>query len=107
MSSFASTLRDRISIQACSRTTDAVGQPLQVWGEVFKAWANVRGTGGMEAIKAGAATSKVKASIRLRYRAGLNAGQRVVHGATVYNVLAVLPHSGSTKHVDLLCESIP
>ena len=60
----------------------------------------------MEAIKADAQISTVRASIRVRYRSGLAAGMRVVHGSTAYAVRAVLPDEADRQAVDLACEVV-
>jgi len=61
-------------------------------------------SGGLEAIKAGATTSTVQASIRLRHRTGIHSGMRVVSGGATYNILAVLPDEAQRQHTDLVCE---
>ncbi|WGG48926.1 phage head closure protein [Rugamonas sp. DEMB1] len=104
--SFAATLRHKVLIQERTAGSDDQGQPIDTWTTVAQPWADIRTTGGLETIKAGAVTSTVNASIRLRHRAGLNAGMRVVHGATTYNVLAVLPDLQRKIHIDLVCEVI-
>nr|WP_307731963.1 phage head closure protein [Massilia sp. H27-R4] len=85
---------------------DALNQPLPGgWATHATAWADVRLLGGLETIKAGAVVSQVKASIRMRYRTDLTAAMRVVHGATIYKVLAVLPDEERHQHLDLVCEA--
>ena len=102
---FAQTLNRRVSLQRAAGR-DAIGQPLPGFVEFGTAWANIRHTGGLEAIKAGAVTSKVQASIRLRYRTDLDAAVQVVYGTAVYKVLAVLPDAAARVHVDLVCEVV-
>lgn len=102
MGTFAQSLRDRVSIQVQS-SARAGGQRVDVWTEVRPAWANIRTTNGAEAIRAGAVTGTVNASIRIRWCTGVTNGMRVVHGTTVYKIVAVLP-DGARAHVDLLCE---
>lgn len=97
-------LRDRIEIQRRATGQDALGQPVQGWEQVAKVWANVRHLNGAEAIKAGAVTSAVNASIRIRWRAGIDAGQRVVFDGRVYEIKAVLPDR--RELIDLVCEVV-
>lgn len=98
--------RWRCELQAPVTTQDAAGQPIDSWIDLGKVWADIRATGGLEAIKAGAATSTVQASIRLRYRTDIDSGMRLIQGSTTYNVLAVLPDFVQKRHVDLVCEVI-
>ncbi len=86
-----SDLRNRISIQQQSNVQDETGQMLADWIDVALVWASIKHVSGLSAIRAGMDVSSVKASIRIRYRAGINAGMRIVHGSTVYNIEAILP----------------
>lgn len=42
----------------------------------------------------------------IRYRAGINAGMRVVHNLTAYEILAVQPDVGGREYVDLVCQVV-
>src|SRR5690606_11880366 len=97
----------RLTIQAPGTAVDALGQPIPGWTDVATVWGDVRHLNGTESIKAGAVTSAVNASIRIRWRTGLDAGMRVLVGATVYEIKAVLPDTQRREHVDLVCEVLP
>lgn len=99
----AGELRDRITIQRKTGGKDAWGTPLpEGWEEVAKLQSNVRHLSGSESIKADADTSAVKASIRIRWRTGIDAGMRVLHAGQVYDIETVLP-GARRQHVDLVC----
>lgn len=100
----AGPLRDRITVQDKSIVQDESGQPLTTWTDVAFLWANVVYTSGLSAISSGMDTSNVKASIRIRYRAGIDAGMRVMFGATIFSIEGVLPHK-STGMIDLVCQT--
>lgn len=102
MGTFAQSLRDQVSIQVQS-SARAGGQRVDVWSELRKAFANIRATSGAEAIRAGAVTGTVNVSIRIRWCKDVTNSMRVVHGTTIYKIVAVLP-DGARAHVDLLCE---
>ena len=73
----AGTLNNRITIQRRTGGEDAWGAPLPAgWEDVAQVWANVRHVSGSEMIRADADGSKVKASIRIRWRCGIDAGMR-------------------------------
>ena len=98
-------LNKRVMLQSPPVAVDALNQPLpDAWVDVAELWADIRGTTGMEAIKADAPTSRVQASVRIWHRAGVNAGMRLVKGSAVYNIEAVLPSDGT--FLDLVCEVI-
>ena len=96
----------RCQLQSPSQSVDALGQPIPGWTDVAMVWASIRHLSGVEAIKADATVSTVKASIRIRWRPGLNAGMRVVHDAQVYSIEAVLPDAGRREFVDLVAEVV-
>lgn len=100
----AGRLNQRITIESPSASVDSLGQPVVGWQVVAMVWASIRHQSGAEAIKADAPISAVKASIRIRYRTGLDASMRVLHGATIYHIKAVLPDLARREYVDLVCE---
>lgn len=59
-------------------------------------WAEVRPLSAREFIAAAASQSKVTATVKIRYLAGIKPSMRVVDGADIYQVEGVLndPHSG-------------
>ena len=102
----AGRLNRRCTLQQPGTTTDALGQPIPGWTDVATVWGDIRMKSGLEAIKAGTPVSTVQASIRIRYRAGINAGMRVVHNLTAYNITAVQPDVGGREFVDLVAEVV-
>ena len=104
VSAFPLTLTQRVSIQSVGTTRDEAGQSTEQWTEFKKAWASVKKTSGMEAIRAGAVTASVQASIRMRYRTDVDASMRIVHGTTIYKILAVLTDEERRNHTDFVCE---
>lgn len=101
----AGKLNQRIELQRRVTGRDGAGQPSTTWELVAPMWADVRNQGGLEAIKAGATTSVVQSSIRIRYRAGVDSGMRVLYDGRTYNILAVLPDARRV-HIDLVCEVV-
>ncbi|TXH45833.1 MAG: head-tail adaptor protein [Burkholderiaceae bacterium] len=101
----AGSLAQRIDIERRAPGTDACGQPVQAWEWVASRWADVRLLAGLEAIKAGADVSTVRASIRIRWLAGIDAGMRVRHGGATYDITAVLPDPAGAC-IDLVCETV-
>lgn len=95
-----------VTLQAPGTTQDELGQPIPGWTDVATVWADIRMKSGLESIKAGASVSVVQASIRVRYKAGITAGMRVVHNLQAFNIVAVLPDVGGREYVDLVCEVV-
>lgn len=102
----AGRLNRRVTLQSPSQSVDEIGQPIPGWTDVATLWADIRMKSGLESIKAGASVSVVQASIRVRYRAGITAGMRLVHNLQAYNIVAVMPDVGGREYVDLVAEVV-
>lgn len=100
----AGSLNTPITIQRQVTTTDAIGQPLLTWTDYAAVFADVRHLSGTESIKAGAMTSTVSASIRIRWVVGVTAGMRAVVYGVVYEIKSVLPNLQKRDSIDLVCE---
>lgn len=100
----AGQLRFRVDIQSPVATQDDAGQPSTSWTTTSTVWADIRYMTGLSAIKSGVDVSVSRVSIRLRHGA-YGAGQRVLYGTKVFNVLAVQPDVRGA-YVDLVCEAI-
>ena len=95
-----------VVIQTPTATQDAAGQPIPTWATLATVWANIRHLSGVESIKADAESSTVKASIRIRRGVAVDASMRVVHGATNYQIRAVVPDEIDRDKIDLVCEVV-
>lgn len=102
----AGRLNRRCVLQAPGTAQDELGQPIPGWTDVATVWGDIRMKSGLESIKAGAPVSVVAASIRIRYRAGVNAGMRVVHNLVAYEIKAKLPDVSGREFLDLVCEVV-
>lgn len=96
---------DRVTIERPALGVDGAGQPITGWETVGRAWAQVRYQRGLEAIRAGAVTATVHASIRMGYRTDLNESMRVLHGGDVFEIKSILPDRAN-GHIDLVCECV-
>jgi SPP1 family predicted phage head-tail adaptor len=91
----AGKLDRRITIQTPATGQDAFGEPLSGWTNVVtdgdgKVCAAITDMTGREYLAAAATQNSVETKIYIRYRPGITAAMRVLHGADVYNIAAVL-----------------
>jgi SPP1 family predicted phage head-tail adaptor len=100
----AADLNQRVNIEQRTSSQDELGQPIESWVLVAAVWASVKHQSGLSAIKGDADVSTVKASIRIRYRTGIDAGMRVVCGSDIYDIRAILPNRVE-GFSDLVCEA--
>lgn len=102
----AGSLRNLVELQAQGASVDESGTPVGGWTTVAAIYADIRHGSGIEAIKAGAEMSVVRASVRIRWRDDVTAAMRVLHGPTVYEIKAVLPDLQRREYLDLVCEVV-
>lgn len=94
--SLAARLNKRVLLQVQGSEQDAVGQPMDVWANFVtdtpdgKIAAEVRDVSGREFVAAGATQNQVLTTITIRYRAGVLPKMRVLYGADIYRIEAVL-----------------
>ena len=102
----AGPLNSRVSIMQLVAGQDEIGQPTQTWETLATVWASILHQNGAESIRADKEASIVKASIRIRRRTDVTAAMRVHHGATVYEIKAVLPDEQDRERLDMVCEAV-
>lgn len=101
----AGELNARITVMRRATGEDAAGQPATGWVEHVRLWANILHPSGVQQLQAGAQTSVVRASIKVRRRADITAAMRVHHRAAVYDIEAVLPDEVARTHMFLVCKA--
>lgn len=97
-------LNSQIVIQRKSDATNELGEHASGWTTVATVWASVMKVTGVEAIRSGMEMSVVRASIRIRYRTDITPAMRVVDGAEIYDIQAVMPNSAGRDYTDLICQ---
>jgi SPP1 family predicted phage head-tail adaptor len=106
MKPLAPRLRHRVTIQNFATTQDSNT------GAVADAWTNLH-TGvpaeiwpmsGREFVAAQSIQAGVSTKITIRYLDGIEPRMRVLHGADVYSIKAVLPDPTLRRHLTLMCE---
>lgn len=100
-------LRHRVDIQALTHAIDAnTGARSDVWATfVANEPASIAPMSGREFIAAQAVQAGVNTRITIRKRDGVLPTMRVIHGNTIYNIVAVLPDTTLERHLTLLCDS--
>jgi len=99
-------MNDRVTLQR-SAGRDKIGQPIDAPVDIATVWADVLFQSGAEVMRAGADTAIVKCSIRIRARADVDTGARVLFNSKVYDVKSALPDNSDRRFMFLVCESTP
>jgi SPP1 family predicted phage head-tail adaptor len=101
----AGRFRHRIVLQRKTVGRDRSGGVTESWSTFAKnVPAAVDQTTGGEAVSSQQIQAKVTAEISMRWRPGVDATMRVLHGADTYNIVGVLVDSDTgRKIITLLC----
>lgn len=86
-------LRHRITIQSRANVQDAVtGEVVPTWSTLHSSVpAKIEPLSVRDFIQSKAEQSGIVARITIRYRSGLDATMRILHGSTIYNPEGFLP----------------
>lgn len=96
-------LRDRLTLEAPSRTDDGGGGATVAWTSVADLWASIRPITGDERLRADAVTGRVTHQVWIRYRADVVPAMRFIAGARILDIVAVLDGSRRDR-LQCLCE---
>lgn len=105
MSISAGRLRHRVLIQRPEYTQNPVtGEMVKAWVDVAGVYASVEPLSARDFVAAAATQSKVAVRIIIRYRPGVDASMRLLHGTRIYNIEGALPDKDSgLEYLTLPC----
>jgi len=102
----AGALDQRIVIERLVEGYDELGQPINDWLPIVTTWAEVSPLVGREYLAAAALVSEVTARVRMRFRPGITAADRIVHEGTTYGITSVADVHSSRRELVLMCRAI-
>jgi SPP1 family predicted phage head-tail adaptor len=107
MKMIAPRLRHRVDIQNFASVQDSnTGAVTDTWVDVFEdVPAEIMPMSGREFVAAQSIQAGVNTKITIRHVDGVQPRMRVVDGATIYNIKAVLPDPTLRRHITLMCEA--
>lgn len=98
-------LRERVTVQVASGTTNALGETVLTWGNSTAAWASVEGVSAREALAAGQQDTTITHRVRLRYLPGLTQQMRLAWRSRTLNIVSLLEYGNRSEHV-AICEEV-
>ena len=102
----AGALDQRIVIERLVEGADELGQPFTDWLPIVTTWAAVEPLVGREYLAAAALVSEVTARVRMRFRPGITAADRIVHEGTTYGITSVADVHSSRRELVLMCKAL-
>jgi len=97
-------LRHRVHVEVESRTDDGGGGAIAAWVPVATVWAAVRDGDGREVTSADGRQGRATHEIWVRHRPGVVPSARLVEGARIFDVRAVLDPDGTKRWMRCLVE---
>ena len=102
----AGQLDQRVTVERLQGGFDELGQPINQWLPIVTTWAAVEPLVGREYLAAAALVAEVTARIRMRYRPGITAADRIVHDGTTYGITSVADVHSSRRELVLMVRAI-
>jgi SPP1 family predicted phage head-tail adaptor len=99
----AGKLRDRVTVQIASGTTNALGETVLAWSDSSAVWASVEGVSAREALLAGQQETSVTHRLRLRYLPGLTQQMRFSWRSRTLEIVSLLEHGNRSEH-EAICQ---
>lgn len=96
-------MRERVTVQVASGTTNALGETVLTWATSSSVWASVEGVSAREALEAGQQEVTITHRVRLRYLPGLTQNMRLAWRNRTLNIVSLLEYGNRTEHV-AICE---
>lgn len=99
----AGNLRHRITIQKPGMTRNAYNQPVDTWDTVATVWAAVEPLRGREFYAAQQINAEATVRVRIRYRADVERGMRILVGNKILEILYVIQPELRKRELEILC----
>lgn len=97
-------LRERVTVQVASGTTNALGETVLAWSDSSAVWASVEGVSAREALLAGQQDAEVTHKVRLRYLPGLTSRERFAWRGRTLEIVSLLEHGNRSQHEAICVE---
>lgn len=98
-------LRQRVTIQALTKTADGIGGWTHVWADIVTVWADLFPLAGREIYSQGQVQSPVTHKCIIRFRDDVTTKHRISYGGQAYNIRAALNLNARGEWLELHLES--
>ena len=99
----AGKMRERVTVQIASGTTNTLGETVLTWANSTSVWASVEGVSAREALAFGQEETTVTHRLRLRYLPGLTQQMRFAWRGRTLDIISLLEHGNRSEH-EAICE---
>jgi SPP1 family predicted phage head-tail adaptor len=99
----AGKLRERVTVQIASGTTNALGETVLAWSNSTSVWASVEGVSAREALAAGQQDVTITHKVKLRHLPGLTQNMRFAWRSRTLDIVSLLEHNNRSEH-EAICQ---
>lgn len=99
-------LRNYITIQNATETTDVNLEVILTWGVFASVWAEITPLVGREYYASKVVNAEVSASIKIRYLSGITPEMRIIDGTHTYGIEAVINIDNKNEELVLLVKEV-
>jgi SPP1 family predicted phage head-tail adaptor len=99
----AGDLRERVTVQIASGTTNTLGETVLAWSNSTSVWASVEGVSAREQLTAGQNQVAISHRVRMRYLSGLTQNMRLSWRSRTLEIVSLLEHGNRSEH-ELICQ---
>jgi len=103
----AGRLRDRVTVQIASGTTNSLGEQVLSWSNSSAVWASVEGVSARESLGLGQQEIGVTHRVRMRYLPGLTQNMRFSWRSRTLEIVSLLERGNRSEHEIICQETIP
>lgn len=103
----AGKLRERVTIQIASGSTNTLGETVLAWSNSSAVWASVEGVSARESLTAGQQETTISHRVRLRYLPGLTNKMRFAWRSRTLDIVSLLEHDNRSVHEAICQEQLP
>lgn len=96
-------LRERVTVEIASVSTNQFGEAVLAWGTSSSVWASVEGVTAREALASGQAEVSITHRVRMRYLPGLTQQMRFSWRNRTLEIVSLLEHANRSEH-EAICQ---
>ena len=101
----AGKLRERVTVQIASGTTNALGETVLAWSNSTAVWASVDGVSAREALQSGKQEVAITHRVHMRYLPGLTQTMRFAWRNRTLEIVSLLEHGNRSEHEAICVEA--
>lgn len=102
----AGKLRERVTVQIASGSTNTLGETVLTWSDSTSVWASVEGVSARESLAAGQQDVSLTHKVRLRYLPGLTQQMRFAWRGRTLEIVSLLEHDNRSEHEAICTENV-